>query len=180
MMGLLKGRVRDRTFLVFDSADQAEARAFVDYYDHTREVLIYPEPHIVHDAALATSNDPAYILRRVREQHMRDSVVTLVLLGRCTWAARSVDWAMMASLMQHEDAAPNGLFALVLPSAGNSPTLPLRLQANLSSGYARLYPYTFRLGKLASYIRDAARVRSVSADLIDNQSPLQMADLPCP
>jgi hypothetical protein len=87
---------------------------------------------------------------------------------------------MMASLMQHEDTAPNGLFALVLPSAGNSPTLPLRLQTNLSSGYARLYPYTLRLGRLAGYIRDATRVRSVSADLIDNQQPLQMADLPCP
>ena len=33
-----------------------------------------------------------YVMRRIRELYLKDSTVTIVLIGKCTWARRSIDW----------------------------------------------------------------------------------------
>ncbi len=179
MMGLLRHRVRHTTFLCFHPADQAEVQAFVEYFDHTRDVLLYHSHGTSSDPALHSSDDPAYILRRIRELYLLDASVTLVLIGQCTWASRAVDWELRASLLAPV-GEPNGLLGIPLPSVGQNVTLPLRLQHNLSSGYAHLYPYTPRLGKLADYIHAAHTSRAERAERVVNPPELLAHDAPCP
>jgi hypothetical protein len=180
MIGLLKGRVRHLTYISCDPADREEAQAFVDYFDHVRAVLLYRPEEVESDDMITGSDDTEYILRRIRELYLADSTVTLVLIGKCTWARRSVDWEIQASLLRQR-GTPNGLFGIVLPSAGSSVTLPLRLQMNLASGYAHIYPYTLRVGTLAGYIRTAflARTASQAAEVV-NPPERRTDDAPCP
>lgn len=181
MMGLLRARVRHPTFLIYHPADGAEVDALADFFDHNRDVLIHPRPGIAADAALTSSSDAGYILRRIRGVHMQRAAVGAVLVGRCTWASRLVDWSIKAALLPWEDAPSLGLFGLVLPSAREATArLPLRLQANLSSGYACLHPHTYRLGTFARYIREAHQGRTARAEQIANQQVLQEQDSPCP
>jgi hypothetical protein len=180
MMGLLRNRIRHRTFLVYHAADQAEASAFAQYFDFSGDVFIFHGTGIHTDVSLLNSTDPVYILHRLRQIYLLDSVVTLVLIGRCTWASRMVDWQIQASLSQQDTAVPNGLLGIVLPSAGDSLTIPRRLQTNMSSGYAHIYPYTYSVGTLAEAVHQAFRARSSSAHLVDNQAPRQELDTPCP
>lgn len=179
MMGLLKHRVRHRTFLCYDPADRAEARAFADYYDTNRDVLIYHEAGSDTDTALLQSRDADYIQRRIRDQYLRDSTVTLVLIGAGTWASRLVDWEIRASLLSQGTDSPNGLLGMLLLSAGENVRLPLRLQMNLGSGYAQVYPHTYRVGRLADAIFAAYKRRATQAEAVANP-PLPTWDEPYP
>ena len=59
------------------------------------------------------STDTDYVMRRIRELYLQDSTVTIVLIGKCTWARRFVDWEIQASLRQSESGpAHNGLVAI--------------------------------------------------------------------
>jgi hypothetical protein len=180
MMGLLRARVRHPTFLIYHPDDRAEVDAVADFFDHNRDVLIHPCPGIVDDLSLGSSGDEGYILRRIRGVHMQRAAVSAVLVGHCTWASRHVDWAIKAALLPWEDDPPHGLFGMVLPSARKTAArLPLRLQANLGSGYARLHPPTYRVGTFARYIREAYQGRARQAAQVANQQALQEHDMPC-
>jgi hypothetical protein len=181
MMGLLRARVRHPTFLIYHPDDRAEVDAVADFFDHNRDVLIHPRPGIAGDTSLMGSSDADYILRRIRGVHMQHAAVSAVLVGRCTWASRLVDWSIKAALLPWEDEPPHGLFGVVLPSARKTTArLPLRLQANLGSGYASLHPPTYRVGTFARYIREAHRGRTTRAKQVANQQLLQAEDVPCP
>jgi hypothetical protein len=41
---------------------------------------------------------PRAELRRIRQLYLLDSTVTIVLIGKCTWARKFVDWETQASL----------------------------------------------------------------------------------
>lgn len=179
MMGLLRYRSRHRTYLCYDAADRDEVSTFVDFFDHTHDIFIAPAPGVAEDAALP-GGDTSYVLRRIRSIYMSDSTITLVLIGACTWARCSVDWEIQASLQPPGADEANGLLGLVLPSASSSVRLPLRLQMNLSSGYASLYPYTLRLGELANYLNEAFHARSSRAHCIVNPGDRQQEDAACP
>ena len=115
---------------------------------------------------------------------MKDSTVTIVLIGKCTWARRYVDWEIQASLRHGETITANGLLGIVLPSAGKKPTAPKRLKINLSSddqdGYARLYWYPKRKDTLSNWIEDAFNARKSRSDLIINPRERYKYNRSCP
>jgi hypothetical protein len=119
------------------------------------------------------SADTDYVMGRIRKEFLHDSTVTIVLIGRCTWARRYVDWEIQASLRQGVATAPNGLLGIVLPSAANRPRAPERLGLNLQgsdgqAGYARWYYYTWNPFELRGWIEDAYWARTSRAELILN------------
>lgn len=185
MMGLLRHRVRHRTFLSYHPEDRGEVRAFVDFFDHTRDVFLVSEPGVSDDGVVASFASPhpgsaapdvATLVQRLRMLYLADSTVTLVLIGVHTWQSYAVDWEILGSLTRYGAQDPNGLLGVVLPSAGNAVTLPLRLQLNLGSGYAQVYPYTLDIGKLARAINDAFAARTTRSDRISNPPPIDHAD----
>ena len=77
------------------------------------------------------------IRRRIRDEYIAEATVTVVLIGRCTWRRKHVDWEISASLMDtpHNDRC--GLLGIRLPThtdfedAEFDPRLiPPRLAAN--------------------------------------------------
>ena len=63
------------------------------------------------ETLLFDSNNPQYIMRKIREDKLEDSTVTIVLVGSCTHSRRYVDWEVKASL-QCGQSLPNGLIAI--------------------------------------------------------------------
>lgn len=119
--------IRRKCFISYHHADQAYVDAFVKHFDAAHDIFIARQlgsmPNDVID-----SNDTDYVMRRIRQDYIGDSTVTIVMLGKCTWARRYVDWEIQASLRSGETVTPNGLIGIKLPTFTQ---FPERFNANL-------------------------------------------------
>lgn len=70
-------------------------------------------------------------MTQIRNKYLKDSTVTIVLMGSCTHSRRYVDWEIKSSLRQGENI-PNGLLGILLPSQNDSAYLPQRFEQNLT------------------------------------------------
>ena len=66
----------------------------------------------IHDEGLPLDE----IRRRLRDDHISDAMVTIVLIGPCTWQRKHVDWEISASLIDRRNNQRCGLLGLLLPS----------------------------------------------------------------
>jgi hypothetical protein len=167
------GMARRKVFVSYHRADTAEVQHFVRAFDTVDDVFIHRAVAVMSDDII-NSADSDYIMRRIRESYLEDSTVTLVLVGRCTWARKFCDWELQASLRSGLQTTPNGLLGVVLTSAGMSPTIPERLSLNMPdgttgrNGYARCYRYPRSAQELEGWIEDAFAARTARTHLIRN------------
>lgn len=73
------------------------------------------------------------ILTKIRREHLRNSTVTVVLVGKHTYGRRWVDWEIYASLRPYGGRTRNGLVGVYLPRYSKN---EFRLTDNIESGYA--------------------------------------------
>lgn len=87
-------------------------------------------------------------LRRIREQHISDATVTVVLVGSRTWQRKYVDWEINATLRDTNMNPRCGLLGILLPthpdynrSSYNPRLIPPRLAYNCGGDdpYAKIY-----------------------------------------
>lgn len=176
------GHVRHKCFVSYHAADTEEAADFVESF----ETVFIPRAIGVEegDGSIIDSEDVDYIRDVIREDYLRDSTVTIVLVGRCTWARKFVDWEIYASLRDTKYSSKNGLLGLLLPSAEDAvPQTPERLSANTptdgSEAYGRYFYYPKSESSLRSSIEDAFQARTARAHLIDNSKALRKRNSPC-
>ncbi len=123
----------------------------------------------IHDEGLHLDE----IRRRIRDDHIADATVTIVLIGRCTWQRKHVDWEISASIIDRKNNRRCGLLGLLLPShpdyqkgqsARNPRLIPPRLAANISGPdpFAVIYdwPRSKLSKKILPKIHDAFQRRS--------------------
>lgn len=126
--------IRRKCFVSYHAQDGDEVRDFIDDFDEGRDVLITRGITMPDD--IIESDDPDYVMRQIRERFLQDSTVTIVLIGRCTWARKFVDWEVQASLRRRaQGPPPNGLLAILLDPAQTRGRLPDRVRLNTESGY---------------------------------------------
>ena len=112
------------------------------------------------------------ILREIREEHIADATVTVVLIGRCTWRRRFVDWEIHASIRCTNANPRTGLVGIVLPChpeyrkpTKNEHLFPPRFADNLNGDhpFARVYdwPEPFNPSLVAGWINRAFKDRKV-------------------
>ena len=65
----------------------------------------------IHDENLSLEE----IRRRIRDDHIADAAVTIVLIGACTWQRKHVDWEISASIIDRQGNERCGLVGLLLP-----------------------------------------------------------------
>lgn len=175
---------RRKVFISYHRADVDEVRQFLQKFDHTDDVFISRVVATMPDDVI-NSTDPDYIMRRIRENFLKDSTVTMVLVGRCTWARKFCDWEIQASLRHGGTTTANGLLGIVLPSAGKNPQAPNRLKINLGStqagqeGFARWYWPPDSSAILDGWIEDAFHARVTRAHLIRNPRENFANNRPC-
>ena len=103
-------RVRRKCFVSYHHDDLAQVDGFMSRFgprNFIKRGITLPQEVI-------NSNSTDYVLRRIRELYVRDSTVTIVLIGQCTWARRFVDWEIQASLRRPANGLPNGLIGILL------------------------------------------------------------------
>lgn len=158
---------RHKVFISYHKDDQSEVDKFIRTFDRDRHVFIaraVGSSEIF--SLLVNSNNNEYVMRRIREDRLSDSTVTLVFVGKNTWTRRFVDWEIAASLHQGSRAGlPNGLLAVLSPKLTKA-KLPDRFVDNRR--YARFYPYPRNRTQLAKWIEDAFVARTEKAHLIKN------------
>ena len=166
--------IRHKVFISYHHDDQDEAEKFIETFDKERKVFIARALGVGMEQDIIDSDDTDYVMRRIRELYLKDSTVTIVLIGRCTLARRYVDWEIQASLRHGEKTTPLGLLGVKLPSYKKGDGYPNRLNLNLKQNkqqedcYARVIDYPQRKDTLARYIDDAYQARTARAHLIEN------------
>jgi MTH538 TIR-like domain (DUF1863) len=152
-------------FISFHHEDEFEVavfcKRFAQYFNEMRTLGVSEEGDEY--AEKINSSDPEYVMRNIREQKISGTCCTIVLLGRCTWARRYIDWEIAATLRNNPLDPRGGIIAVQLPSAHENgwAELPPRLSLNISSengvqtGYARSYGPAPSDGTIANWVEDA-------------------------
>lgn len=164
--------VKHKVFISYHHEDQDEVNEFIKGFDEKKEVFITRAIGIERFPDIINSSDTDYIMRRIRQLFLNDSTVTIVLLGKCTYSRRYIDWEIQSSLRSGEFSTPNGLVGIELKSFGNS-VYPERLNLNLSEDgvkdcYARVSKYPKSSKELEDLIEDAFKARDSRKNLINN------------
>lgn len=108
--------------------------------------------------------DDDEILAAIRTNHLKDSTVTIVLIGSETSKRKWIDWEIYSSLRPYGDRTRNGLLGIYLSTAGETPA---RLQDNIDTGYAVTMKWENISWQLESKIQEAYDNRSKD-ELVDN------------
>jgi len=155
-------------------------RIFVSYH-HEGDQQYYDHFHLFFDETfgvicdrsvdrLVDTDDPEYVMRRIREKYIKGTSCTVVLCGADSWRRKYIDWEICATLNQG-----GGLIGINLPTnpltEDGKFVVPSRLHVNIRSGYAGWHQWSDLLQSpvaLNAWI-EAALTRSKS--LIDNSQP---------
>jgi MTH538 TIR-like domain (DUF1863) len=172
---------RHKCFLSYHRDDIDEVEAFIESFG---EVFIPRVLGVTDEDDFIDSTDTDYIMDCIREKYLTDSTVTIVLIGKCTWARRYVDWEVYSTLRNDKSNRRSGLMALTLPSVASDETrkLPARVDDNVinqTSGYARWWKYPASTEGLRSCIEVAFNARGALDHLIVNTRARKLANSAC-
>lgn len=174
---------RRKCFISYHHDDEDEVQHFIQTFDHSRDTLIARGIGASMPGDIINSTNDEYIKSRIREKYLKGTSVTIVLIGRCTWARRFVDWEVAASLRNTSTTPRNGLMAITLPSAADhwNKQLPPRVSDNVDGnfGYAKWWTYPTSSTGLATMIEEAFALRSARSHLVDNSRPLRTYNSSC-
>jgi len=177
--------VKHKVFISYHHDDQDEVEEFIKTFDEEREIFISRGLGVGMEQDVIDSDDTDYVMHRIRELYLKDSTVTIVMIGKCTWARRYVDWEIQSSLRHGETVIPNGLLGIKLLSYKKN-WYPDRLNKNLKQNeeqedcYARVISYPERKDTLVNSIADAFRARTSRDHLIVNPRDRFKYNKTCP
>lgn len=177
-----EGHVRHKCFVSYHSDDVVQAANFVDSFDDVfipRAIGVEED-----DGSIIDSESTDYIRDVIRTEYLRDSTVTIVLVGACTWARKFIDWEIYASLRDTSTAIHNGLLGILLPT-NPIPKAPARLSDNVpllsgDSAYGRYKAYPANSAILRTWIQDVFDARTERQSLINNGRTLRQRNGACP
>jgi MTH538 TIR-like domain (DUF1863) len=174
---------RHKCFVSYHADDEGEVASFIESFGH---VFIPRVIGLSEEDDFIDSYDTDYVMDAVREQYLTDSTVTIVLLGRCTWSRRFVDWEVYSTLRNDKLNRRSGLLAIVLPSIANAyqgrqqPRVADNIKGeNGDAGYARWWVYPPSGTDLRRWIEIAYDARSTKAALIDNDRVRMTSNVSC-
>jgi hypothetical protein len=151
---------KHKTFISYHHANDEQykiafKRIFADIHD-----IIVPWDVEIGDIDPNLKTDT--IRRKIRDEYLIDSTVTVVLIGSQTWQRKHVDWEIYSSLRDTNANPRAGIVGILLPTHPNfgNPNynrhlIPPRLYDNLQNGYAKLYDWTIDPEELERWIHEA-------------------------
>jgi hypothetical protein len=107
------------------------------------------------------------IRQKIRDEYLRDSTVTVVLVGPETWQRKHVDWEIGSSIRRTQYNPRSGLLGIILPtyprndqSKYNPYTIPPRLYDNIQCGFAKIYNWSTDPATVQQWIHEAFERRN--------------------
>ena len=103
----------------------------------------------------------------IRDEYLRDTTVTVVLIGSETWKRKHVDWEIGSSIRETSLNSRSGLIGIILPTYPrtditkyNPYTIPPRLNDNLKCNFAKIYNWSTNPNEVQNWIHEAFERRN--------------------
>jgi hypothetical protein len=149
------------------SNDQQYRNKFEQLFSNQYDIIISKSVQI----GDINENLPTETIRqKIRDEYLRDSTVTVVLIGSETWKRKHVDWEIGSSLRQTQYNSRSGLIGILLPSYHdyynikygefNHNTIPPRLSDNIKNEFAGLYDWSDNPYDVQRWIHEAFKRRN--------------------
>ena len=107
------------------------------------------------------------VRQKIRDEFLRDSTVTVVLIGPETWRRKHVDLEIGSSIRHTQYSTRSGLLGIILPTyPRNDPskydghTIPPRLYDNIQCGFAKIYNWSTDPAAVQKWIHEAFEWRN--------------------
>jgi len=151
---------RHRVFLSYHHAlDENRKKIFELRFGNAFDAIVPGSVQVGDiDPNLATDT----IRRKIRDEYLRDTSVTVVLIGQETWQRKHIDWEIASSVRHTEYNPRSGLLGILLPSYPradlahyNPRTIPPRLYDNISCGFASIHNWTEEAATVQDWIHKA-------------------------
>ncbi|SFG51857.1 TIR domain-containing protein [Neptunomonas qingdaonensis] len=169
---------------VFVSYHHANDQAYRDQFE--RMFVYHHDIMVSHSVRIGDINEHMQVDRIrqiIRDKYLRDSTVTVVLIGSETWKRKHVDWEIGASLRHTQYSPRSGLIGILLPSyqppkqglmqstgffnTTNNPdrkyyekTIPPRLVNNALGDFAKIYDWSSNPNEVQKWIHEAFLTRT--------------------
>lgn len=137
------------------------------YYKNEFERLFHDYHEVIISRSVDTGDIPdnlqtETVRQKIRDEYLRDSSVTIVLIGAKTWQRKHVDWEIGSSLRDTAFNPRSGLLGIVLPTYSgfstnsyNRFTIPPRLADNTANGYAKIYSWSTNPYSIQNWVHEA-------------------------
>ncbi|PKO83951.1 MAG: hypothetical protein CVU17_04990 [Betaproteobacteria bacterium HGW-Betaproteobacteria-11] len=119
-------------------------------------------PGSVDDGDIAPNLPTETIRQKIRDEYLRDTSVTIVLIGAQTWQRKHIDWEIGSSIRDTKANPRSGLLGILLPSYPrtdpskyNPRTIPPRLYDNIQGGFATIYNWSENASTVQDWIHQA-------------------------
>ena len=106
-------------------------------------------PGSVNDGDIDPNLSTETIRQKIRDEYLRDTSVTVVLIGAETWQRKHIDWEIGSSIRQTQYNPRSGLLGILLPTYPrtdqtkyNQHTIPPRLYDNIKCEFAAIYNWS--------------------------------------
>lgn len=151
---------KHKTFLSYHHAnDEIYKITFKKVFSEIHDIVV---PWDVEIGDIDPNQKTQTIRQKIRDEYLRDSTVTVLLIGTQTWQRKHVDWEIYSSLRDTQNNPRSGLIGILLPTHPNfnqpqyNPHLiPPRLYDNLQNGFAKLYDWSTNPIDVERWIHDA-------------------------
>jgi len=157
---------RHKVFISFHHGDEKNPysgvhykNAFINMFHNYSEAII---SRSVMEGDIDTNLKTDTIRQKIRDEYLRKTTVTVVLIGPETWKRKHVDWEISASLRNTQYNKRSGLIGILLPTYPgyseakyNPYTIPPRLYHNLENTFAKLYLWTKNPHTIQNWVHQA-------------------------
>ena len=152
--------MRHKVFVSYHHAnDEWDRDRFEELFSNQHDILVSKSVQI---GDIDDNLPPQRIRQIIRDKYLRDSTVTVVLIGKETWKRKHVDWEIGASIRKTQYNSRSGLIGILLPDYPRSDitkythkTIPPRLHDNIECGFAKIYNWNDDPDIVQQWIHDA-------------------------
>ncbi|MBS1911575.1 MAG: TIR domain-containing protein [Bacteroidetes bacterium] len=160
---------RHKVFVSYHHAlDESYKRIFELRFGNVFEAIVSGS---VQDGDIDPSLPAETIRQKIRDEYLRDTSVTVVLIGAQTWQRKHVDWEIGSSIRDTKLNPRSGLLGILLPTyyeshtsvecgKYNPRTVPPRLYDNIRCEFASIYNWSENGATVQSRIHEAYNRKS--------------------
>lgn len=155
---------RHKVFVSFHHKDEEYRDKFEEIFADKHDIMVSKSVQI----GDIDENLPADRIRQIiRDEYLRDSTVTVVLIGEESWKRKHVDWEIGSSIRSTKYSSRSGLLGIILPSYPredktkyNRYTIPPRLHDNIECDFATIHNWSKSPTTVQKWIHEAFERRN--------------------
>ena len=171
---------RHRVFVSYYHAeDQGYRERFEGLFSDIYDIIVSESVEIGDiDPNLKTET----IRQKIRDEYLRDSTVTVVLVSARTWQRKYVDWEIGSSIRKTKNNTRSGLLGILLPTYPSPPgkpnnyyihTIPPRLYDNIKCGFTTIHNWSEDPYEVQRWINNAFKRRNENPPPCNSRDPFK-------